>query len=67
MQFIEACAKYMILQKCEITNLKLTTELAAMITEKLKAANIHSDIGLFRYNRYLSERLKENCKLVIIC
>lgn len=61
LKFIEACAYYITIRKIPVEELKLTSELAGFISKKLNQAKIINDIGLFKFSKYLSDCMVEQC------
>lgn len=66
--FIEACAYYIRLKGAhgDLDRLVMTTELAELITERYKVANLHWAIGGFkRYEQLLNDGMRETRKIII--
>lgn len=63
LKFVEACSSYLVIRNVSIDDLKMTSELSGMLTDKLHQANIRRDISVYRYQKFLNECLKEKgCK-----
>lgn len=61
LKFIEACAYYITIRNIPVEELRLTSDLAAMISKKLNQAKIYKEIGIFKFSKYLSDCMTEKC------
>lgn len=65
LKFIEACAYYVRITDINVNQLVMTQDLADLITERFRTANLEWAIGPAKfYTRLLEEGLHEKCNFI---
>lgn len=63
LKFIEACAYYVYIKGITVNELKMTQDLADLITERFRSAKLEWSVGSSRhYTKLLDEGMNEECK-----